>query len=105
MDDLLRAYIREALQLELRLDPHMMALLRGSDIRHGTDPSSVDARRVAEEWLEDGVSPRDRAIVTRFVAKRWAMILARYRGDVRAAKQTMYNILDTRFHNLRVYDQ
>jgi hypothetical protein len=106
-EDVLRQFIQETLA-ELRVDPHMMKLLKGTSLQGHEQPGDEAGRKLAEEWFEDlggRVSPRDRAIVTRFVQKRWPGIVRRYRGNVLTAKQTMYNLLDTRFHDLRVYDR
>jgi len=107
MDDLLRQYIHATLQ-ELRVDPKMMALLKGTDLRTMTGAGNKESQRVAEDWLDNlggQVSPRDRNVVTRFVMRRWPGILHRYHGNAVQAQQTMYNLLDTRFHDLRVYER
>ena len=106
MDEgLLRQFIQATLG-ELRVDPKMMKLLKGSDLQHSHEPGAESAREVADRWLEElggRVSERDRAIVTRFVARRLPGLVQRYRGNSLQAMQTMYNILDARFHDLRVY--
>ncbi len=102
--ELLRTYIQEALQLELRVDPHMMALLRGSDIRPKAEhqPLVRDAHAVAKSWLEDveerrgEVSPYHRTRIFRYAARKWPVLLHRFRGDRHAATQTLYNLLDMR---------
>lgn len=110
MEDLLRQYIREALQTELKLDPHMMMILRNSDLRHHNDPASTEYRQIAKEWLDDletelGEVPLQvRVQANKFVAKRWQGLLRRFRGDVRAAKQTLYNLLDAKFNDVRLGD-
>ncbi len=104
-DSLLRQFIRDTL-LELRLDPGMMKMLKQAGI--ASKDMEEGGHHVAEEWLDDlggTVSPRDRAIVTRFVVRRWPGIMARYHNNTLTAKQTMYNLLDTRFSDLRVYDR
>jgi|SRR5579871_2662206 len=104
-ETLLRQFIRDTL-LELRLDPTMMKMLKQANITGREMGES--GQHIAEEWLNDlggSVSPRDRAIVTRFVVRRWPGIMARYRNNTLTAKQTMYNLLDTRFSDLRVYDR
>lgn len=98
MEDLLRAYIREALQLELRMDPKMMAMLRGTGVREPDEPDAKEAREIAEEWIEDheATAPYHRTRIHRYVARKWPVLLRRFNGNKHAALQTLYNLLDTR---------
>jgi len=105
MDDILRLFIKETLQ-ELRADPRVLAMLRNSGFRD----SDAAARHIAQEWLDDlklelgSVPPQVTTQVHRFVAKRWPGMLNRFRGDERAAKHTLYNVLDSKFSSVRMGD-
>jgi hypothetical protein len=107
-DELLRLYIHEALQLELRADPHMMSMLRGSGMRASSSPTNKIASRIATEWIEDKeletgepLPLHMRTQVNGFVAKRWKGLMVRFRGNDQAAKQTLFNILAAKFDTHR----
>ena len=110
MEDALREFIKATLQ-ELRVDPHMMKLLKGSDLRDSGEPADRDARGLASEWIDDietelghPLRPGTKLQVTRFVTGRWPGLLKRFNGNVGAARQTLSNILDTKFSTLRLGD-
>ena len=95
MSNLLRQYIQATLD-ELRVDPKMMALLRGTGIRDTDSPASHEARVVANDWLEHmgNRSHYHKVRVHRYVARKWPQLVKRFRGDRDAARQTLYNLLD-----------
>jgi hypothetical protein len=106
-ESVLRQYIRDTLH-ELRADPRMMSLLRGAGIGPAHYSDNDESRQLANGWIEDTqtetgkpMSPGNRLQVVRFVAKRWPILLKRFRGDSRAAEHTLYNILDTKFSGNR----
>lgn len=113
---LLLEYLKEVLLVELHVDRRFLAHLRrvaGEEIIDG--PHKVDAAtnkqalRIGDAWI-DGVEDEmgqlmrhnHKAMVKRFVLRRWPGLLIRFRGNVGASEQTMYNILDTKFNSLRV---
>lgn len=113
---LLRQYLQEAVLAELRVDRKFLAHLRraaGYEVPDGPhavdDATNQQALRIAEAWI-DGVEDElgqemrhnHQAVVKRFVVRRWPGMLIRFRGNVGAAEQTMYNVLDTKFNSLRV---
>jgi hypothetical protein len=107
---LLRDFINEALRLsELKRDEKFIALLRRAGLGTPHGHEDFQTRNIADEWLEDmklelgrEVPPGHRAKVYRFVKNRWQGLVARFRGDRSAARQTMYNLLDTKFNTLRM---
>lgn len=111
-ESLLRAFISEAVLAELRRDEKFIAMLRNSGVGAGESrPEQVNSRHIATEWIEDlelevgkPISHGHKAQVFRFVIKRMPGLVARYRGNIQAARQTMYNLLDTKFNELRMGD-
>lgn len=117
-DRLLREYLKEVMLVELHVDRKFLAQLRRSsglgyvvDDASGkpTDAMNRQALRIADEWIsqaedEIGMPLRHnhRAIVRRAVVRQWPDLLVRFRGNVGAAEQTVYNILDTKFNSFRV---
>ena len=97
MSDVLRQFIQATLA-ELRVDPKMMHLLRGTGIRSTNEPSDKEAQAIAKEWLQDmgERSEYHRIRVHRYVARKWPQLVKRFRGDKEAARQTLYNLLDTK---------
>lgn len=89
---LLRQFIQEALH------DRQASMLRG------IKPEYVDnseAQRVAEEWSIDvGLDPDGSAQykVVNFVSKRWDGLMERFRGNTLMVKQTVFNLLDTRYN-------
>jgi len=98
MSSLLRQFIHATLA-ELRIDPRMMSVLHGTGFQDSPDePSDKEAHHIADEWLEEmgERSHHHKLRVHRYVARKWPMLVSRFRGDKHAARQTMYNLLDTR---------
>lgn len=94
---------------ELRFDHKFIELLRGSGLNRSAprDAISLDAEDLAEGWLSDieldtgrEVAPGVRSQVVRYVEGRMPGLLLRFRGDERAVRLTMYNLLATKFGNL-----
>ena len=112
-ESLLRAYIRQAVLLELRRDDKFIDSLKAS-LRGGDPDMHIDApggRRLANDWLDDlelelghPIAPGKRGQVHKFVASRWPGVLKRFRGDHQLASKTLYNLLDTKFNQLRMGD-
>ena len=108
-EELLREYVEEVLLSELSIDRKFLNHLRQSaGLRPTLDTLTAHARSIADEWLDDvedaigrRLWPGKRAQVIRFVAQRLPMLVRRFHGDVKAAEQTMYNILNARFYSLR----
>lgn len=117
---LLREYLNEVLLTELHVDTSFLNHLRRSSGLNiapalGINVDDLDMRPVyragtnlANKWLRQAErrlgAPlrRDtRAEVFSFVARRFPVLVLRYRGDIDAASQTMNNILNTRFNDLR----
>ena len=105
---LIRVYINEAV-LGLRRDPRLVSLWNRATGQGGQ--ISPGAQRVADSWIKNVTSERgnplnkkQRFMVQAFVEKRWQGILERFRGDHNAAEQTMTNLLNSRFHELRMGD-
>jgi hypothetical protein len=107
-ESLLKAYIREALITELRRDEKFIAMLKGSGMDPRQASQNQNSDRVANQWITDmelelGKPLRNnvKANVRKFVASRWQGMVARFRGDPRAAQHTMTNVLDSKFNQLR----
>lgn len=99
MSEVLRQYIKATLD-ELRVDPKMLKLLRGTGLRATGDEvsSGKEAQALADEWLQDmgERSGHHKVRVHRYTARKWPQLLKRFRGDKEAARQTLYNLLDTK---------
>jgi len=103
---LIRTYVNEAM-LGLRRDPRLVSLWNRATGQGGQ--ISPGARRVADSWIKnasydrgESLSKKQRLVIQAFVEKRWSGMLERFRGDHDAAEQTMTNLLNSRFHELRV---
>jgi len=107
---LLREFIKESVVSEVKLDvddvymSKLMAYLRGEQ---GLKLSS-DVRSVAYDWINDvealtgaALVPWKKGAVTRFVGSKWPGLLDRFRGNVQAARYTMFNMLDAKFKALK----
>jgi len=110
-EPLLRTFIHEALLHELRRDHHFIAHLRKSSLGAPSTRAGIDARRLADDWLHDveleiGRPLRSgvKAGVRKFVDARWPGLTARFKGDERAARQTLENLLNTKYSDLRMGD-
>lgn len=101
MSALLRQFIESTLD-ELRVDQKMMALLRGTGLRDEIEgnASSKEALSIAQDWLDEleKPSPNTKMRVRRYVTRKWPVLVKRFRGDKKAARQTLFNLLDTK-HN------
>lgn len=107
-ESLLRQFVREALIAELHRDHKFIAMLTGSGVRKSDSKEDRTIQTLVDEWIHDVESelghrlqPRYRAVIAGFVKKRWKMLLQRFRGNMPATKQTVFNLLDARFHGLR----
>jgi hypothetical protein len=109
MADVLREFVKEALLLELRRDKQFISQLRTrAGFGKPKTPEDAKARKLADDVISDieleigePLSATARVHVVRFVAKHWKDIVARFRGDQKAAKQTLMNMLVGRFSMLR----
>ena len=106
---LLRTYLAELMLTELSVDRSFIAHLKRSSGLGATAPDSdAPESSIAEEWIDtlqdelgSRLHPGHRAQVMRFVSQRMPGLITRYNGNVPAAEQTMYNLLNTRFNSLR----
>lgn len=117
---LLHEYLHEVLLTELHVDTTFLnSLRRSSGLNLGstvaTDGDDFDMRPIyragvtlANRWLRQAekrlggpLRRGQRAQVFRFVAQRFPALVIRHRGDGEAASQTMNNILNARFNDLR----
>lgn len=117
-DRLLLEFLKEVILTELHVDRKFLAHLRrsaGLDADYGVTGPTIDptttkqALRIGDAWIDQVEDETDqimrhnhKAMVKRFVVRRWPGLLVRFRGNMGAAEQTMYNILDTKFNSLRV---
>jgi hypothetical protein len=99
MSELLRQYIKVTLD-ELRIDAKMMSMLRGTGLRDDVEGSvsNKEAMSIAQSWLDEleNPTPHTKMRVRRYVTRKWPMLVKRFRGDKKAAQQTLYNLLDTK---------
>jgi hypothetical protein len=107
--ELLREYV-EGMLSELSVDRKFVDHLRRASGLGGEEFTQLtnQARSIAMEWLSDAeyalgqrLHPNRRAQVVRFVAQRMPALIQRFRGNMAAAEQTMYNLLNSRFYSLR----
>jgi hypothetical protein len=113
MPDVLRTYVGEVLS-ELKLDKWLLNRLNIHNKKWVGLPvggENLHARLIAVEWIDDTEYELGHALgkfvevqVKRFVANRWHDTVGRYRGNVKAAKQTMMNMLDAEFSHLYLAD-
>lgn len=111
MTHLLRTFIHEALLHELRRDHKFITHLRTSGLGEPGSKEGFEARRLADDWLRDvelelgrPLRPAIKAGVRKFVERRWAGLRARFKGDEQAAQQTLSNLLNTKYVDLRTGD-
>ena len=112
MDNALRKYIWEAVLFELQRDDRMTSLLRRSGLGMSRNSNEIDAQGVAQDWISDTeaelgheISHATKSRAVKFVVMRWQGLLTRFRGDKHAATQTLYNLLNTKFNELRAEEQ
>jgi hypothetical protein len=99
--------------VELRLDHRFLGRLqRATGVKlpfTGLRSSDFpEATSFAESWLTDVESeighplwPGIRAQVVRYAAQRFPGLMNHFKGDRSAAEQTLWNILNTKFHELK----
>lgn len=102
--ELLREFVEETL-VELRIDRPFISMLKKQT---GLSRIENGLRSIANEWLGDvehhlghPLHFNSRAQVYRFVLQRLPALIQRYHGNVAAAEQTMYNLLNTRFNSIK----
>ncbi len=106
----LRQYIQEAIITELRRDEKFISMLKNTmNGGQSSEQRNATSQKIAEAWISDfekevGKSMRmgNRAQVMRYVGRLWPGLVTRFHGDEKAAKQTMQNLLDTKFNQLRM---
>ena len=125
-ESLLRGYVAEALNEILgvkrdedfinflRRGPHGMEdytrrfdVLGKLGLRVGQGTGEVN--KIVDEWIEDieyergmKINSYNRMVVARYVARKWPELLVRFNDDHYKARQTLVNILNTRFNYIRI---
>jgi hypothetical protein len=95
--------MHESLQ-ELHRDHKFIARLRRGGLGQLASPGAASA---ADDWIdavhlvrEERLTASQRSQVRRFASQRWDGVLARFRGDEEAARQTLMNAMDAKFASL-----
>jgi len=122
-ENLLRTFINEMITgLErddefidfLRRGPHgMQNPLRRLDIvgKLGLriNQGSAEVSRVVDDWMEDieyerggKISKYNKMVISRYVARKWPELLHRFNDDHFKAKQTLLNILNSKYNYIRI---
>ncbi len=108
---LFREYMQELTLAELSVDRNFINSLKKAradaagevDVTRNYNPQSVALEWIAdiEEDTQKKLYHGTRAQVVRFVVQRLPALVKRFNGNVPAAEQTMYNLLNARFNTVR----
>jgi hypothetical protein len=121
-ENLLRQYLHEAVLAELSVDWQFVNMLMGRHDRpsmmgHGKRGANKlqkqrkafvdDSIRIANEWIQEveenlgmQLRPSDVEQVMRYCFRKFPGLAVNFRGNMRAAEHTLYNMLNSKFGTL-----
>lgn len=101
---LLKEYLNE-----LKRDEQFITILRNAGLNSTVQKRSrIDAEALADDWIDtveieigSELAPGHRSQIVRFIEQRLPGLVVKFHGDDNAARWTMYNILNSKFNDLK----